>query len=178
MEIVLAKFYLILVFIILLIGTVSVLLQVRLKQNLEKNLTRVQSQISTKEKSYEDQFKLGQIYLRKKIYNRAILEFRECFENWDKDDRIGLASLLNTLGFTYYNLKQYNIAIYYYKMALSITPDYFRSLTNLAYLYQSRGKLERLNGIYKELKKLDPNNPKTIEIESYLNFRLNRDSRI
>ena len=178
MEILLAKLYLILVFIILLIITIAILLQIQLKQNLEKNFTRVQLQVREKEKSYEDQFKLGQIYLRKKTYNKAILEFRECFENWNKDDRIGLASLLNTLGFTYYKLKQYNIAIYYYKMALSITPDYFRSLTNLAYLYQSRGKLEKLNDIYNELKKLDPNNPKTIEIEAYLNVRLNRDSRI
>ena len=178
MEILLAKLYLILVFIILLIITIGVLLQIRLKQNLEKNFTRVQLQVREKEKSYEDQFKLGQIYLRKKTYNRAIIEFRECFKNWNKDDRIGLASLLNTLGFTYYKLKQYNIATYYYKIALSLTPDYLRSLTNLAYLYKSRGKFEELNSIYKKLKKLDPDNPNTIEIESYLNFRLNRNSRI
>ena len=169
METILAKLYIGLVFIILLIITIFLIVQIQLKQNLEKNLTGFQSQIN--KKSYESQFKLGQIYLRKKIYNKAIAEFRECFSIWDKNDRLGLASLLNTLGFTYFNLKQYEIAKYYYKIALSLTPDYFISLTNLAYLYQSQGQIDELDDVYKKLKKLDSNNPKTLEIRNYLNGR-------
>ena len=91
---------------------------------------------------------------------------------WDKNDKLGIASLFNTLGFTYYQLKEYEIAAYYYKIALTVTPDYVTSLSNLAYLYQSQNQIDNLQPIYKQLAVLDPNSEKTAEINNYLSKRL------
>ena len=106
--------------------------------------------------------------LRKKIYNKAIEEFRICFKEWDKNDKLGIASLFNTLGFTYYQLKEYDIAAYYYRIALTVTPDYVTSLRNLAYLYQSQNQVEDLQSVYKQLLRFEPDNKKTTELFDYL----------
>lgn len=172
MELILAKLYLILVFSVLVLITVFLGFQIQLKQKLERNLTDLRQQTTQNTDSYESQFKLGQIYLRKKLYSKAIEEFRECFTKWDKNDRLGLASLLNTLGFTYYQLKEFNIAVYYYKTALTLAPDYFTSLSNLAYLYQQQGQLQELNETYKQMVVFAPNNKKTEELRDYLEKRL------
>lgn len=172
MELFLVKFYLLLVFIILLILTIFLALQIKLKQNLENKFSSLTQEVKETDQTYQRQFKLGQIYLRKKIYNKAIEEFRSCFNNWDNNDRLGLASLLNTLGFTYYQLKEYDVSIYYYRKALDITPDYLTSLTNLAYLYKDQGQLNNLDRIYQRLNHLAPNNKKTKELGEYLVKRL------
>ncbi|MEM1282064.1 MAG: hypothetical protein AAGG81_00780, partial [Chlamydiota bacterium] len=117
MEFILAKIYLVIIFTILVISALFLIIQIQLRQNLEKALLNLQSQPENKRKSPENQFKLGQIYLRKKNYNKAIQEFRSSFKNWNINDKLGLASLLNTVGFTYYQLKEYEIAMYYYKIA-------------------------------------------------------------
>ena len=117
-------------------------------------------------------FKLGQLYLRKKIYNKAIEEFRACFKTWDKNDKLGIASLFNTLGFTYYQLKEYDIAVYYYKIALTVTPDYVTSLTNLAYLYQSQNQTSELQSVYSKLILFEPDSKKTRDIQEYLAKRI------
>ena len=168
----LAKIYLALVFGILLVSAVFVAYQVQLTQQLENNLDKFRAKKTSETNSYENLFKLGQLYLRKKIYNKAIQEFRACFREWDKDDKLGIASLFNTLGFTYYQLKEYEIAVYYYKMALNITPDYVTSLTNLAYLYQSQNQIEDLEIVYGQLAGFDPENKKTVEIQDYLRKRV------
>ena len=71
-----------------------------------------------------------------------------------------------------YQLKEYEIAAYYYKIALTVTPDYVTSLSNLAYLYQSQNQIDNLQPIYKQLAVLDPNSEKTAEINNYLSKRL------
>ena len=144
MENLLAKIYLAVVFFILLLSTFFLVYQIRVTQQLENKLEKFRSKKGIEKNTYENIFKLGQLYLRKKIYNKAIEEFRVCFREWDKNDTLGIASLFNTLGFTYYQLKEYDIAIYYYKIALALTPDYVTSLTNLAYLYQSQNNLLKI----------------------------------
>ena len=172
MEDFLAKFYLAIVFGVLLVSALFLGYQIQLTQQLENNLDKFRTKKTSEKDSYQNLFKLGQLYLRKKIYNKAIEEFRACFREWDKNDKLGIASLFNTLGFTYYQLKEYEIAVYYYKIALTVTPDYVTSLTNLAYLYQSQNQVEDLNSVYKQLVKFEPENKKTIEIFDYLSRRL------
>jgi tetratricopeptide (TPR) repeat protein len=172
MEDFLAKIYLALVFGILFISAIFLLYQIQLTQQLENNLDKFRAKKTSEINSYENVFKLGQLYLRKKIYNKAIEEFRACFREWDKNDKLGIASLFNTLGFTYYQLKEYEIAVYYYKIALTVTPDYVTSLTNLAYLYQSQNQIDDLQIVYKQLVRLNPENKKTVEINEYLSRRL------
>jgi len=172
MEDLLAKIYLAIVFFILLVSTLFLGYQIKVTQQLEKNLEKFRFKRSIEKNTYENIFKLGQLYLRKKIYNKAIEEFRVCFREWDKNDTLGIASLFNTLGFTYYQLKEYDIAIYYYKIALALTPDYVTSLTNLAYLYQSQNKISQVENIYKKLILFDSGTQKTQEIRDYLSKRI------
>ena len=173
MDDILAKFYLAVVFGILLLSALFLGYQLRLTQQLENNLDKFRSKKIAKNSSYENLFKLGQLYLRKKIYNKAIEEFRACFRKWDKNDKLGIASLFNTLGFTYYQLKEHEIAVYYYKIALMVTPDYVTSLTNLAYLYQNQNQVSELQSVYKKLLEFEPQGKKTHEIKDYLAKRVN-----
>ena len=171
MEDLLAKIYLAIVFFILLVSTLFLGYQIRVTQQLEKNLEEFRSKRSIEKNTYENIFKLGQLYLRKKIYNKAIEEFRVCFREWDKNDTLGIASLFNTLGFTYYQLKEYEIAVYYYKIALTLTPDYITSLTNLAYLYQNQNKISEVENIYKKLILFGLETEKMQEIKYFLSRR-------
>ena len=74
----------------------------------------------------------------KKIYDKAINLFRKALKYWDENDKIGLGSLYNTLGFTYFKLKQYEEAIYYYSQAIKLLPDYTLALTNLGLVYENK----------------------------------------
>ena len=167
MSFLLAKIYLLVIFVVLLVISTFLVTQIRLRQDLEKNLTKLQSI-----KTYQNNFKLGQIYLRKNIYNKAIQEFRLSFKNWDKEDRLGLASLFNTLGFTYYKLKEYEIAIYYYGIALQLTPDYITCLINVTYLYQTQNQISSLEESLNKVDQYDPTNKRVDELKLFLNRRL------
>jgi tetratricopeptide (TPR) repeat protein len=138
MENILAKLYLLLVFLILFGSALFLALQIQLTQKLEKNVNIFRSKKNSKSESYKNSFKLGQIYLRKKIYTQAIEEFRACLIQCDRNDRLAIASLLNTLGFTYNQLGEYNLALQYYSTALLLEPGYITCQNNVAYVYANR----------------------------------------
>jgi hypothetical protein len=72
MEDVLAKVYLALVFGILLLSALFLGYQIWLNQQLENNLDKFRSKKTTDKNTYENLFKLGQLYLRKKIYIKQL----------------------------------------------------------------------------------------------------------
>jgi len=112
--------------------------QLKTTQKVEKRLSYLETKLQKNERSSENFYKLGQLYLSKKIYEKAISLFRSSLNVWDKNDKIGLGSLYNTLGFSYFKLKQYNHAIYYYNQAIKLLPDYALALTNLALVYEKK----------------------------------------
>ena len=69
MELVLAKIYLVFVFGILLTLSAFLISWIQLRQNLEKRLFFIQK---IQDNSYINKFKLGQLYLRKNLYKKAI----------------------------------------------------------------------------------------------------------
>ncbi|CAM9104601.1 unnamed protein product [Chrysoparadoxa australica] len=143
--------YSITLFFLILIISIYVFIQIRNTQNLEKRLVILEKRIQSNNFNYDDFYKLGQLYLRKKIYKKAIALFRKSLENWDINDKIGLGSLYNTLGFTYFNLKQYEYAAYYYNEALKLLPDYTLALTNLGLAYEKVQKYEDALTTYKKV---------------------------
>lgn len=153
-----ALFYSLSFFIILFLLTLYLIKQIFNTQLLEKNIKSLQNKIKLDEVCYEDFYRLGQFYLQKKFYNKAILTFRKALKIWNINDKIGIASLSNTIGFTYFKLKKYRFAIYYYKIALKIIPDYILALKNLAYLYESTGLLSEAKDQYDTSLLLDPKN--------------------
>ena len=138
MENILAKLYLLLVFLILFGSALFLALQIHLTQKLAKNVNIFRSKKNSENESYQISFKLGQIYLRRGNYTQAIEEFRACLIECDRNDRLAIVSLLNTLGFTYNQLCEYDLALQYYSTALLLEPGYITCQNNLAYLYRNR----------------------------------------
>nr|YP_011007559.1 hypothetical protein V2497_pgp101 [Syringoderma abyssicola]WAM64988.1 hypothetical protein [Syringoderma abyssicola] len=150
--------YSILLFFILFFISFYIIKQISNTQNSEKKIIRLQKNIQNKKSSYEDNYKLGQLYLKRNFFSKAILLFRQALETWDHNDKIGIGSLYNTLGFTYFNLKQYDFAIYYYKIAIHVLPDYILALKNLAYTYEKVSLYKDAYDFYQAVLVWDPNN--------------------
>nr|WAM64002.1 hypothetical protein [Ishige okamurae] len=123
-------------FLILTIVSFYIIQQIAKIQANEKRIIRLEKKIQNGSAISDDHYKLGQFYLRKKLFNKAILSFRKAVQSWDRNDQIGLGSLYNTLGFTYFSLKEYQCAIYYYEIAVKIIPDYILVVRNLGYTYE------------------------------------------
>ena len=119
-------------------------------QSLEKKMFELKRTIKKDNYLYESYYKLGQLYFRKKFFSKAILLFREAIRNWDLNDNIGLGSLYNTIGFTYFTLKEYKLAVYSYKIAIRILPDYANALVNLGYAYEKQNLLLKSYNFYNE----------------------------
>ena len=132
--------------------------QLKMTQKVEKRLTVLENRLQNSERTSESFYKLGQLYLRKKIYDKAINLFRNSLKTWDKNDKIGLGSLYNTLGFTYFKLKQYDNAIYYYKQATKLLPDYALALTNLGLAYENKQMYKEALSTYNKVLDYDNNN--------------------
>lgn len=150
--------YSIISFTILISLTFYVIKQISNTQELEGNIKKLQVSLKQRPSSYADLYKLGQLYLRKKLFNKALLVFREALTIWDKNDKIGVGTLSNTIGFTYFKLKKYQFAIYYYRVAITILPDYLLALKNLAFIYESINSFENASQCYKKCLVLNPTN--------------------
>nr|YP_009455747.1 hypothetical protein [Dictyopteris divaricata]YP_010205254.1 hypothetical protein LK366_pgp137 [Grateloupia livida]AQZ25102.1 hypothetical protein [Dictyopteris divaricata]UAV85823.1 hypothetical protein [Grateloupia livida] len=150
--------YSIILFSILVVLTFYIARQILNSQKLETNVKKLQKNLKQSVYSNDDLYKLGQLYLRKKLFNKALLVFREALICWDLNDKIGIGSLANTIGFTYFKLKKYNFAIYYYKVAVKILPDYLLAFKNLAFVYESLSFFQDASNCYQNCLALDSTN--------------------
>ncbi len=132
--------------------------QLKMTQKVEKRLSTLETKLQNNSKSSDNFYKLGQLYLGKKIYDKAISLFRQSLKYWDQNDKIGLGSLYNTLGFTYFKLKQHQHAIYYYKQAVSLLPDYTLALTNLGLAYENTQKYKEALRAYSNVLEYESTN--------------------
>jgi tetratricopeptide (TPR) repeat protein len=132
--------------------------QLKMTQSVEKRLSILEKRLQNNNQSSENFYKLGQIYLSKKIYDKAITLFRNSLKNWDPNDKIGLGSLYNTLGFTYFKLKQYEQAVYYYSQAIKLLPDYTLALTNLGLVYENKQMYQEATTTYSGVLKYEIKN--------------------
>jgi len=108
------------------------------KRKLEDNLYEIQKKVRTNKANSEDHYLLGTLYLSKKLFDQAIIQFRSALKSWDTNDKEGLANLYNTIGFTYFESEQYDLAIYYYKEALKNLQTYTTAWNNLGYAYEKK----------------------------------------
>ena len=108
------------------------------KRKLEDNLYEIQKKVRTNKATSEDHYLLGTLYLSKKLFDQAIIQFRYALKSWDTNDKEGLANLYNTIGFTYFESEQYDLAIYYYKEALQNLQTYTTAWNNLGYAYEKK----------------------------------------
>nr|YP_010485157.1 hypothetical protein N8E41_pgp001 [Sargassum fulvellum]UVW80951.1 hypothetical protein [Sargassum fulvellum] len=150
--------YSIVLFCFLILIIFFIIKQVIDTQKLEKKTFELQALLKRNNTSYELYYKLGKLYLKKKLFPKAILLFRKATNNWDINDNIGLGHVYNVIGLTYFTLKEYNLAIYYYKIALKIIPDYTIALINLAYVYEKQNLLLDSYNYYNKVLYYNKNN--------------------
>ncbi len=69
-----------------------------------------------------------------------------------------MATLYNTIGFTYFESGQYDVSIYYYKEAINLNPNYAIALNNLAYSYEKKKMLQEAIQTYSKVLTFDEDN--------------------
>jgi tetratricopeptide (TPR) repeat protein len=157
-NLILPLLYSLLVFISVFFVCIYLIGQIQMTQKVEKRILRLENRIQMNEQFSNNFYKLGQLYLRKNFYEKAITLFRKSLVNWDRNDKIGLGSLYNTLGFTYFQLKEYDYAKYYYLQAIKLLPDYTLALTNLGLIYELHKMYLEAYDIYKIVLTYEENN--------------------
>lgn len=138
--------------------TVFLFKQIFQKRKIEKALSELQVKVKSNDANGEDHYLLGTIYLSKKLFDQAILQFRYALKLWDKEDKEGIANLYNTVGFTYSESNQYDLAIYYYNEAIKNLSNYTIALNNLGYAYEKKGELVDALKMYKAVINYDKKN--------------------
>jgi tetratricopeptide (TPR) repeat protein len=149
------------------------------KQNLETTLYDLQKKVRKKEATYEDYYLLGTLYLSKKLFDQAIIQFRYALKTWNNTDTGGLANLYNTIGFTYFESEQYDLAIYYYKEAIKNLNDYVTAWNNLGYAYEKKRMISEAVKSYKTVLGYEDDNQVALDRLQILMRKIQiRDDRI
>ena len=133
-------------------------MQIIRKKEIETELSQLQKKNRAGSATPSDQYSLGVIYLSKKLFDQAIVQFSTALKNWDRLDTEGLATLYNTIGFTYFESGQYDVSIYYYKEAINLDSNYTIAMNNLAYSYEKKKMLEEAIKTYSKVLTLDEEN--------------------
>jgi tetratricopeptide (TPR) repeat protein len=131
--------YLTVLLAVLILLTLFLFKQIFQKRKIEEALSELQLKVRSNNATGEDYYLLGTIYLSKKLFDQAIIQFRYALQLWDKNDNDGIANLYNTVGFTYSESNQYDLAIYYYNEAIKNLSNYTTALNNLGYAYEKKG---------------------------------------
>ena len=159
MNSVLPTIYLIVLFAALFTIILILLKQIFKKRDLERDLSELQRKLRLGVTTPLDHYSLGVIYLSKKLFDEAILQFSNALKNWDRNDIEGLSNLYNTIGFTYFESEQFDVSIYYYKEAIALNPAYTIALNNLAYSYEKKKMFQDAIDVYSKVLSYDRNNP-------------------
>jgi tetratricopeptide (TPR) repeat protein len=179
MNSVLPTIYLLVLFTSLFVLALILIKQIFKKKDLERDLSELQKKLRLGIATPLDHYSLGVIYLSKKLFDEAILQFSNALKHWDKNDVEGLSNLYNTIGFTYFESDQFDVSIYYYKEAIALNPAYTIALNNLAYSYEKKKMFQDAIDVYSTVLNYDTNNP--IANEKLLSLRTRvktRDDRI
>ena len=164
----LPSIYLSILTIVLTIIVSFLVKQIIQKRDTETEFSILQRKLKRQEMNYEDYYSLGIIYLSKKLFDQSIIQFSYALKNWNPSDIEGLATLYNTIGFTYSETNQLDFAIYYYKKAISTIPNYTIALNNLAYAYEKKKMISQAIEVYKLV--LQYNKENTIATEKLISL--------
>jgi tetratricopeptide (TPR) repeat protein len=160
MTIILPSLYLTILFITLLIVASFLIKQIIQKRETETEFSSLQKKLKQGEMTYQDHYSLGVIYLSKKLFDQSIIQFSYALKSWDNSvsSDSELANLYNTIGFTYFETNQLDFAIYYYKKAIEVMPNYITAIKNLGYAYERKKLIPEAIEIYKTVLQYDQDN--------------------
>lgn len=150
--------YLSLLLVLLCVAGWFVFRQILRTRKLESNLSRLQNKLNKDKGTAQEHYELGSIFLDKKLFSQAVLQFQKAIKAKDVEGEESMALIYNAYGFACAAQEQYDLAIRQYKEALKLKPDYVTAHNNLGFAYE-RKKLEaQALQSYEEALKLDPNN--------------------
>ncbi len=135
----------------------AVLRQILQTRKIESSLERLQSKLTKEKGTAQEYFELGSIYLTKRIYAQAIVQFKKAL----KEDDISIeenALIYNALGFAYFSQEQYDLAIRHYKESLKANPNYVTALNNIGHAYERKQLTTQALEAYEQVLILEPEN--------------------
>ena len=146
--------------------------QIIQRKKIEDDLSVLQNKIRNNNASAKDYYELGAIYLSKKLFDQAILQFRYALQIWKNEDIEGISNLYNTIGFTYAETEQYELAIYYYQEALKNDENYTVAMNNLGYAYEKQRMISEAIQTYKRVVAKEPMNETAVSRIQVLKRRI------
>ena len=149
--------YIVILVVILVAASVSVLREVLKTQKLEKALSRLQDKMAKGEITAAEHYELGSVYLDKKLFSQAALQFQKAIK-FRELDGADLAAVYNALGYAYFAQEQFDLAVRQYKDALKEYPDYVTALNNLGHAYERKNLTSKAIEAYDKALSLEPNN--------------------
>ncbi|MBU6185650.1 MAG: tetratricopeptide repeat protein [Synechococcales bacterium] len=126
---------------------------------VEKTLSSLRTKLNTGKGDAQDYYELGSIYLDKKIYSQAIVQFQQALKAKDLVVGENTALIYNALGFAYACQEQYDLAMRQYKEAIKQKPDYVKALNNLGFAYERKQMVIQALGAYETALNYQPDNP-------------------
>ncbi len=139
-----------------LLGVVGwlVLRQIQKNRALEGTISRLQPKLQKEKGSATEYYELGSVYLRKKLYARAIAEFQKALKSGGE----AMPELFNAMGYAYFCQQQFDLAIKQYKEALELQPQYVVALNNLGHAYEKKKLIPQALETYEQVLAIDPQN--------------------
>lgn len=131
-------FYLVSIFSFLSVILTFIIRQTFSIQLLNDQLKITKQEIKLNQISQSRYLTLGQIYLKKQLYDNALKIFQKCLVRWNRNDKLGLIYLYTTISFIYLKLNFQDFAQFYLEQAVFTSPTFSITLNNLIYLYQQR----------------------------------------
>lgn len=120
----------------------------------EKTLRQLRGKLSKNKGTPEEYFQLGSVYLNKRLYQQAAIQFAKAQDQAEEP----LPVVSNALGYTYFSQGQYDVAIRNYKEAVKAAPDYVVAWNNLGHAYEKKNLVAPALEAYEEALKLEPKN--------------------
>jgi tetratricopeptide (TPR) repeat protein len=132
-----------------------VLREIRRNRRQESVIQRLQPLLGKGKGSPRDHYELGSVYLEKKLYDQAIVQFKKGLAAAGDEP---VPPIANALGFAYFSQQQFDLAIRFYKEALKGDPDYVIAWNNLGHAYEKKGLVQPAIAAYEETLNRDPEN--------------------
>ncbi len=139
---------------ILVVVAWLVLRQILKGRSLEAVISKLQPKLQKEKGDPQEYYDLGSVYLRKKLYAKAISEFQKAI----KEGGENIPEIYNAIGYAYFVQKQYDMAIKHYKEALELNPEYIFALNNLGHSYEQKNLVPQALETYEKVLAIAPNN--------------------
>ncbi|MBW4678529.1 MAG: tetratricopeptide repeat protein [Microcoleus vaginatus WJT46-NPBG5] len=133
--------------------------QILRTRKVESNLARLQNKLSKDKGTAQEHYELGSIYLDKKLFAQAAVQFQKALRAKDLEGEENQALVYNAYGYACAAQEQYDLAIRQYKEALKLNPAYVTAINNLGFTYERKKLTAQALETYEEALKYEPDNP-------------------